>query len=501
MPLRRLLLPFFALLFAVVLPAAAAERDLTHERWYVALLDGNRVGYMHSRVAEEGERITTSAETKLTIQRGPISMTLTVETEFVETERGEPISAVARMNMGAMGTQETRWTFKDRTHLIQEIKMGSASTTQEIELPGESWLTPHAVGEFVEARLKAGAEAIEFTTVDVTLGTQLVTARQEILERTTVEAMGKTVPALKTRSTISALPGMSTTDFVDPQTGEPIRTDINMGFGVITMLAADKELALSKTEPTELMVSTLVTPTGQEIAKPRASKRATYVLSLPDGERLADVPTTAAQTAERLDDQRIRVTVDVGAARAEPDPALAEQALEDSAFVSHTDPVIIALTKKATQEAGEDRKDRAKAIRKFVYDYIERKSLDVGFASASETAQTREGDCSEHAVLMAAMLRADGIPSRVASGLIFADQFLGADGVFGYHMWTQALLADDEGVLRWVDFDPSWPNRFDATHILLSTSLMDSTQSTPANDMVVLIPLLGQLQVEVVEVE
>ena len=38
------------------------------------------------------------------------------------------------------------------------------------------------------------------------------------------------------------------------------------------------------------------------------------------------------------------------------------------------------------------------------------------------------------------MLRADGIPARVASGLVYADGFLGSRDIFGWHMWTQALI-------------------------------------------------------------
>ena len=87
-----------------------------------------------------------------------------------------------------------------------------------------------------------------------------------------------------------------------------------------------------------------------------------------------------------------------------------------------------------------------------------------------EGARAAEGDCTEHATLLCAMLRADGIPARVGSGLIYADRFAGEEEIFGYHMWTQALLEID-GQERWVDLDPTLPSRaFDATHIAVATS-------------------------------
>jgi hypothetical protein len=130
-------------------------------------------------------------------------------------------------------------------------------------------------------------------------------------------------------------------------------------------------------------------------------------------------------------------------------------------------------------------------MRRFVYRYITRKDLSVGFGSASEVARSREGDCSEHGCLLAAMLRADGIPSRAVSGLIYADQLGGA---FGYHMWTQGLFEID-GQRCWIDLDatlaPSTP--FDATHIaLVVTSLADDQPQIP---LVAIVPLLGRLAI------
>ena len=73
-------------------------------------------------------------------------------------------------------------------------------------------------------------------------------------------------------------------------------------------------------------------------------------------------------------------------------------------------------------------------MRASVHHYIDDKSLGVGFASASEVCATREGDCSEHAVLLVALLRAAGIPSRAVSGVVYVDSFVGERQVFGFHV-------------------------------------------------------------------
>jgi hypothetical protein len=123
----------------------------------------------------------------------------------------------------------------------------------------------------------------------------------------------------------------------------------------------------------------------------------------------------------------------------------------------------------------------------------------VGFATASEVARTRQGDCSEHAVLLAALLRGAGIPSRTVSGLIYTDEFLGRKNVFAYHMWTQAWLTQGVGG-RWVDLDATLDALpFDAAHIALATSSQSDVGAV--NDIVKIAGLLGRLSLQVVWVD
>jgi transglutaminase/protease-like cytokinesis protein 3 len=101
-------------------------------------------------------------------------------------------------------------------------------------------------------------------------------------------------------------------------------------------------------------------------------------------------------------------------------------------------------------------------IEAFVRGYIRNKSLDVGYASALEVVRKPEGDCTEHAVLVAALGRALGIATRVVDGLAYAPGFAGKEQVFVPHAWAQAFV---DG--RWQSFDAALQG-FDAGHIALS---------------------------------
>ena len=94
----------------------------------------------------------------------------------------------------------------------------------------------------------------------------------------------------------------------------------------------------------------------------------------------------------------------------------------------------------------------AYALRDLVHSHISSKHLSTAYASASETARTGSGDCTEHAVLLAALLKARMIPARVCHGLVYVELGGSAingqateggeggasgDGQFGWHMWSQ----------------------------------------------------------------
>ena len=89
-----------------------------------------------------------------------------------------------------------------------------------------------------------------------------------------------------------------------------------------------------------------------------------------------------------------------------------------STMIDPSHPKIIELVQQASQDTPPEATpiDQAQALRGFVHRYVRAKDLSVGLATASEVALTRQGDCTEHAVLLAAMLRVVGIPSGRSPG-------------------------------------------------------------------------------------
>ena len=162
-------------------------------------------------------------------------------------------------------------------------------------------------------------------------------------------------------------------------------------------------------------------------------------------------------------------------------------------MVDSTDDLIQKLAAGAVRDAGDDPMARAEAMRALVHRHVNVKSLDTAFATASETARMKTGDCSEHAVLLCAMLRAQKFPARVAIGLIYVDSFLGERDIFGWHMWTQALI---DGA--WVDFDATLPSRYHAAHVLIATARLGD--GGLGSELASTLMLMGNLEIDVLDV-
>lgn len=123
--------------------------------------------------------------------------------------------------------------------------------------------------------------------------------------------------------------------------------------------------------------------------------------------------------------------------------------------------------------------DKAMKLYTWVYESIEKAPV-LSVPSALDVLEKRRGDCNEHTVLYTALARAAGIPTRIAIGIVWSDEY----DAFYYHAWPEIYVG------RWVWIDPTLGQPIaDATHIKLLTGGIENWWQ--------LVPYLGKLRVEV----
>ncbi|HUP42623.1 MAG TPA: transglutaminase domain-containing protein [Thermoanaerobaculia bacterium] len=487
-------------------PGAEGAGEAAEERWYRLELDGRSAGWARERWWQEGGRIVTEAETSLRLARGTAGLEISLAGRFVETAAGEPVSLWVRRALGSGPVETTYRFFPDRVEA--ETVQAGRERREVLALPEGDWLTPAEARLRVRRHHRAGDRLYRLRTVDPTEGPEPVTVtRTRLGEAALPEAAGRW------REELSSAPGMASVVELDAA-GEVVRSTTEILGLEATLRRSDRSAALASLPAgagPEVLLPTLVRP-DRAIPRPEQTARAVYELTLAGGGALPDLPEGAGQSVERRRD-RLRVTVTVTVPDAEelaaaggragdrlppPDQDGAEDLapyLAASAYLDHGDPEIRRLLAAALPaDRDPPAAELAALLTDLVRAHVAAKDLDTGFATASEVARSRSGDCTEHSVLLAALLRAAGIPARLVTGLVYLAEFAGAEGVFGYHMWVQAWTSG-----RWLDLDATLPGGFDATHVALAVS--DLAGPEPGGELDRLLPLVGKLRIEVIEVE
>ena len=472
-------------------PPAEAAWELVAEHWYTVELAGARAGWMTMSVEADADRYRSVNRMRMSIARGQIPVHIEFTTMALETRDGRPLELRFVSDM-AQQSVESQWRFEE-DRVVQTTRQGGRETVKEVPPPEAPWLMPTAVQRYWLERREAGAQEITYRMIEPQIGLSPVTVRHVLVGEDEFDVGDRTIPVTTWKTTTSLLPLEAIEQYSTD--GHLVLQEVNLPFGaMVTRIATRAEALTDEGERgPELLIKTFVTP-SRPLADPHRSTTATLRLRVAQG-TMPPLPRAGAQRVEAGEDPAaVTIRIDMGDnQRADPRDTRDPAYLESSAMIGADDPLVRALSAKAVRDAGDDPFDRARAMRAFVHRDVSAKGLDIAFATASETARLKSGDCSEHAVLLCAMLRADGIRARVAIGLIYVDRFLGERGIFGWHMWTQALIDGS-----WVDFDATLPRRYHAAHVLTTTSsLADGALSA---ELASTLLLMGNLQIDVVDV-
>lgn len=114
-------------------------------------------------------------------------------------------------------------------------------------------------------------------------------------------------------------------------------------------------------------------------------------------------------------------------------PAEPERFLSPTFVVDYDEPAVVALRAELARKHGE--RPTIEELRSFTAEAIPNKSMQRPWDLASQVAKLRVGDCTEHAVLLAALSRSFGRPARVVLGLVVLAQ--GGDYQAFGHAWTE----------------------------------------------------------------
>jgi hypothetical protein len=152
--------------------------------------------------------------------------------------------------------------------------------------------------------------------------------------------------------------------------------------------------------------------------------------------------------------------------------------LQPSPFVQSDHKKIQTLAKEIAGTDDDTALNKAKKLVDWVHKNLRKRPV-LSLPDALSTLENREGDCNEHAVLLAALARAAGIPTRIEAGLVYLK------GRFYYHAWNLLYLGN------WVTADAVFGQLpADVTHIRFTTG---------AQQQIDLMSIIGRVKLKVIE--
>ncbi|HEX8654646.1 MAG TPA: transglutaminase-like domain-containing protein [Allosphingosinicella sp.] len=451
---------------ACLLLAAAAPGEPA--RWYgIFASDGSRIGHAAREVVERpgGREIVESYTIRIQEEDQPPTA-ISGRTVRREDRRGRTLSIAEEARNGARSTRIQVVVRAGRAEATR--RTGASTDTESIALAetvrfddGEGLLArwnPEATPRLEFDAFNASAMSVDHVVVEALRGA----AR---------DSAGR-LPVLRRRYERGELRGISR--LLIDRAGAIVEIEQPMFGGTIRWRAIDRQAALRPATAYSALRAALIRA-PYRLTESALEGHLRYRFGYRDGISFP-LPRTGEQRAAAAPDG---VTLDICGACGPglaTDPATLADALRPTAWLQSGDRRLRAIAEPVARLAISGTR-KMEMLRARTEPYLARIDF-TGHFSALETLSRRAGDCTEAAVLLAALGRAAGIPTRVASGLVYSRQrYHGVSNVFIPHSWVLAYV---DG--RWRSFDAAL-GQFDATHIALTIGDGDARSIAAAGQL------------------
>jgi hypothetical protein len=443
-------------------PTNKADGEVVFDYWFAAAVEGQQFGYLQwtaRDVEKNGKKLRIGVKyQKFTVARFGQVVSQFGEESTIETVDGEVVITSMRQGLGMNQALALTGTVEGKTLKIRGE--GAAAGASDTPWPGGVTGIAREPFLFKEKPLKPG-ESFEYLTyvpqvnrvvkVTVTLEAE---ESKVLWPGTPARALLRYQSKMEPVANFKLPPAMT---WIDAQSFEPLMVEFNFpGLGGrVTFLRTTEEAAKRPvTNPPDLFKVQSI-PLDREIPGIHGKGAVVYKVSLPQADEPGTVfPADFRQAIANLDEKAKTLELHLSPSQGphkstKPLPEPGKDFLESNFFINWDDANVKAHAAKAVANlpAGATVWDRAKAVEQWVHGNMRAIEFSQAMATADNVAKSLSGDCTEYAMLAAAMCRANGIPSRTALGLVYAS---GAGGkpFLAYHMWFE-VFADGQ----WLPLD------------------------------------------------
>ncbi len=464
------------------------EKNNIFERYFINKLDNNKLGHSHIKQKiikkENVSLIITDKYTQQEFKRFDVNVKITQQIQFVEDNEGNPLSfSLKEESLGETKIVEGRFKSSDLLLLTTKINGLEKQSTLQID---KQILFPYAIQNLYKNTTR---DKFVYSTIEPSEGRIInITAEKYGEERLQEFSQDKFFN--KYKLTFDMLPNIEDFEWRD-QEGKPVK-EVSSVFG-IEQIATTKDQISKPNGQADIFIQNLI-PIDQTLPKPWLLDNASYKIKFKDKPTNDLFISDNRQRILQVQDNSVYLKIK----SQKPPKRYYIYPLNSSGFQKYLLPGIYinsndkAIKREALKISNNysNAYDLVKAMEKWTYDNITRKTLRVAFANAAQVMQQREGDCTEHSLLLASLLRAAGIPSKIVIGLVYSEK---PEKAFGYHMWVKAYIGE------WINLDPSFPDKnFNPTHIALAESSFNKL-SDKTDNLLKILKFINNINIQILD--
>jgi hypothetical protein len=454
------------------LGADAAKKPQLSERWYVVSIEGKKIGHQRSTTRISQGVVQQTEVLDVVMERGGEKAALFTETVTEETQDGRPLTFALRFKASQQDVLTKAKVLPDRRAEIVESINGATRPPRFLQLAPDA-LFPHTQVQKLRASgLKPGL-TVRFVAFDPSVMLSFPVVTEVLANESFTSFQGE--KSLMRVKQILQLPQteITSTALVD-RDFNLYQVDTEIGGINMRLTLSSRASALADNDSSNFFIDQFVkAPSALSSAALTANSKSALRYQL-------HLKTPTASLPPQTDEQLVKRTpkgfellicARCGNAPADDKSASTLQAARKAtAWLQSDDSALRAAALKHTKNVTGTRA-KMQALEDFVARHITENNLSTAYASAKEAFEAKTGDCTENALLLAAMGRAVDIPTRVVVGLAYAPNYLGQSNMFIPHAWMQAFV---DG--RWQSFDAALGG-FNAGHIALAVTDGDPSNS------------------------
>jgi len=449
-----------------------AERTETvSEIWMSVYMQGVKIGYSHSQA---WELIKNGLSFKRNIQKswmrvsrlGGNPVEISTEQDSLYDAERNPLETTIRTKMSQSET-----VIKVEVKPDKIVFLSGDKVTKELPYT-EKFDFGVPLDEIIEKDGLSAGRDYTFKILEP-LTQSFIDISFRVLQEETILILGEHLSLWHVRTKMTDIFPIVMDEWIDGN-GEVWKSVSDAGFLHTTSIRMSKEKALEISDQNLDIAFSMMIQSNVEFENPQEVQEVMFKVSGVPLEKIRDLPFdgSSQQLLEIKEDHaliltRSRVFTEEKAISFPVQREEFERYLTPTTFCQSDD---TEITQVATDIVGDERNSwvASKKIAEWVSREM-RPNYDVGFASAVEILKNREGDCSEHTVLMVALCRSVGIPARAAVGVMYGQ------GIFAYHMWPEVYVGEWVGLdAKWLAVDKQSGEYYtDATHIKMGDSALD----------------------------